>query len=663
MASGITYSKMAAVNLLLGSGTDSLTVASTITGSTSIYGNGPATVNVQSASGPTTIWGGAALTVNVGSIAPQPGSVVDFISGPLVVNGGWGSGTLNVDDSGSTTTKVGTLTSTTLTGLGMAGGITYNYVSAVNILLGAGTESFTIASTHTGTTTVLCGPGTDMVTVQTTRGATTVSGGAGADTIDVVSTGAPTTINGGSGNALINIYSVGDVTTINGEHAATTIDIQSINGATTVNGDGLDVINVGSLAPAYDGVVNEISAPLLINGERGMDILNVDDTGDDVNQTELLASTSLTGLGMAYGITYGGLAALDINLDTGNNAFTIASTGTGNTLITGGVGIRDFTEATTDTFDIEAVSGNTLIKGGVANDTFVVGDASAAAARTTNTIDAPLMLQGGTGSNSVSVTADVNFTLSNTSLQLSNGETIGLASIGQATLTTGTTDDTFNVSQWTGSATLVGGGGLDEIVSSVNAGAVLTNTSLTRSNGANFTLSGIGQAVISGGADNNTLDATGFSGAAWLYGSSGNATLLAGPGNDYLDGGTGKDCLVGGAGPDILVGINGLGDTLIAGTGDTTIYGSPAADVIQGGPGNDLIYGGGGNDLILWRQRQRHHRGRQRRRDDLRRHWQRHDLRRRRRHTLCRRSKRRQRRQCGHHLRLWPGHHLWRPGQ
>ncbi len=94
------------------------------------------------------------------------------------------------------------------------------------------------------------------------------------------------------------------------------------------------------------------------------------------------------------------------------------------------------------------------------------------------------------------------------------------------------------------------------------------------------------------------MDATGFSGAAWLYGGAGNATLLAGPGNDYLDGGTGKDCLVGGAGPDILVGINGLGDTLIAGTGDTTIYGSPYADVIQGGPGNELIYGGGGNDLI-----------------------------------------------------------------
>ena len=550
MAGGITYSKMATVNLNLGSGTDSLTVASTILGSTAIFGNGPATVNVQATSGPLTIWGGAALTVNVGSIAPQPGSVVDFISGPLVVNGGWGSSTLNVDDSGSSTNKVGAMTSTTVTGLGMAGGITYNFVSAVNIMLGTGSESFTVASTHTGTTTVLCGPATDTVTVDTTRGPTTISGGNGADTINILSTGAPLTINGGFGNALINVYSDGGVTTINGQHASTTINIQTINGATTVNGDGLDVINVGSMAPLSGGVVNEISAALLVNGANGMDILNVDDTGDNINQTELLTSTSLTGLGMAYGITYGGLAALDINLDAGNNTFTIASTATGSTLITGGTGTP---AAFTDTFDVDAVSGNTLITGGTANDAFVVGSTSAATARTMKTIDAPLTLEGGSGSNSLSVTADVNFTLSNTSLQLSNGETIGLASINQATLTTGTTDDTFNVSQWTGSATLVvgGGGGLDQMVSSVDADAVLTDTSLTRSNGANFTLSGIQQAIISGGASNNKLDATGFSGTAWLYGGTGNDTRLAGPGNDYLDGGTGNDSLVGGAGPDI----------------------------------------------------------------------------------------------------------------
>ena len=104
--------------------------------------------------------------------------------------------------------------------------------------------------------------------------------------------------------------------------------------------------------------------------------------------------------------------------------------------------------------------------------------------------------------------------------------------------------------------------------------------------------------MISGGASNNTLDATGFSGTAWLYGGAGNDTLLAGSGNDYLDGGTGSDILVGGSGTDILNGSEGSGDTITAGTGDTTIYGSAFTDNIQGGPGDDLIYGDGGNDAI-----------------------------------------------------------------
>jgi Ca2+-binding RTX toxin-like protein len=164
------------------------------------------------------------------------------------------------------------------------------------------------------------------------------------------------------------------------------------------------------------------------------------------------------------------------------------------------------------------------------------------------------MLVGGAGTNSIAVTADVNFTLTNSSLQLSNGETIGISGITQAMLTGGPSDNTFDVSGWTGSATINGGGGLDKIMSSVDADAMLTDTSLTRSNGANFVLNGVGSAVISGGAGNNKLDATGFSGAAWLYGGSGNDTLLAGSGDDYLDGGTGNDSLVGGAGANILNG-------------------------------------------------------------------------------------------------------------
>jgi hypothetical protein len=80
---------------------------------------------------------------NVGSLAPAAGGVVDLIAGPLVVNGGSGYDVLNVDDTGNSEAKTGTLTSTTLTGLNMAGGITYAALTNVNINLGPANYQFT----------------------------------------------------------------------------------------------------------------------------------------------------------------------------------------------------------------------------------------------------------------------------------------------------------------------------------------------------------------------------------------------------------------------------------------------------------------------------------------------------------------------------------------
>ena len=358
MTGGISYSHMSAVNITLGAGTESLTVASTIAGQTTVFaGAGPDTINVQSTSGPTTLWGGRGnLTANVGSLQPAQGGIVDNIRAPLTVNGASGVNALNVDDSGSASNKTGTLTSTTITGLNMAGGITYSGMAAVNIALGQGSVHFIIASTQTGTTSVQSGGGSDIVDVQSTRGATTVSGGAGTDTINVFSTGAPATINAGSGNAVINIFSVGGTTAINNNNAVATINIQSIGGATSVYGDGRDVVNVGSKAPQTGGVVSAISAPLLIAGGRGRDVLNVDGSGSNLPETDTLTATTLSGLGMPNGITYGNLAALAISLGSGGDNFTVLGTQTGSTLINAGAG--------NNAFNVQAVSGNTLVNGG-----------------------------------------------------------------------------------------------------------------------------------------------------------------------------------------------------------------------------------------------------------------------------------------------------------
>ena len=75
---------------------------------------------------------------------------------------------------------------------------------------------------------------------------------------------------------------------------------------------------------------------------------------------------------------------------------------------------------------------------------------------------------------------------------------------------------------------------------------------------------------MTGGASDNLMDASGFSGEVSLFGRSGDDTLIASSGNDYLDGGDGNDVIVGGPGAD----------TLIGGTGDNELIESRDASFV-----------------------------------------------------------------------------------
>jgi Ca2+-binding RTX toxin-like protein len=78
---------------------------------------------------------------------------------------------------------------------------------------------------------------------------------------------------------------------------------------------------------------------------------------------------------------------------------------------------------------------------------------------------------------------------------------------------------------------------------------------------------------LTGGAQDDFLDASNFSGNAILRGSGGSDLLWGGAGNDILVGGDGHDWLDGGAGNDL----------------------------VQGGSGNDVLIGGEGSDrLTSW---------------------------------------------------------------
>jgi hypothetical protein len=133
--------------------------------------------------------------------------------------------------------------------------------------------------------------------------------------------------------------------------------------------------------------------------------------------------------------------------------------------------------------------------------------------------------------------------------------------------------------------------GNDRLVESANVNFKLTNTKLTGL--GTDTLANIEEASLTGGASNNKLDASAFTGDVTLSGGAGNDTLLGGAGDDALLGGDGKDSLVGGAGNDTLIG--GLGnDTLKGGAGDDLLIGGDGADLVDGEGGTDTGLGGNG---------------------------------------------------------------------
>jgi hypothetical protein len=231
---------------------------------------------------PTTLNTGSAATVNVGGAALGSGGTLANIVGTLQVNGS--AATLNVDDSGGAAGLTGYLGGASLAGLSPAP-IDFQGVSSVNVALGAG-QTLNVTGTLPGAPVVIdAAAGGDTINVSGNSSAVTIKTGAGDDTINIEATGASLAIDTGSG--------------------------------------GQDTINVGSNAPASNGTLNAILGGVTIAG-TGADTLNVDDTGSTAGQNGTLTPTNLTGLGMgAAGITYSGLANLNLNLGSGGNTLTI----------------------------------------------------------------------------------------------------------------------------------------------------------------------------------------------------------------------------------------------------------------------------------------------------------------------------------------------------
>ncbi|MDB5289466.1 MAG: hypothetical protein JWL69_707, partial [Phycisphaerales bacterium] len=483
-ASGVTYHGIATLKINLGSGGNTFTIAAT-NGQTNTNlnsGAGSDTVYVQNTAGPTNInTGGGTNTVNVGSSdgpgIPEPvaNSTVNGILGALSITGG-GADTLNVDDAASATAKIGQLTATAITGLGTAG-IGYSGFVAVNIHLGNGGNVFTVVNTIPGSTAITSGAGADTITVQSDSGPTSVNTGGGNDAVNILATSAPITINTG--------------------------------------GAGADVITVGSHAPAAGGTLGSIQGALTVVGD-GSDTLTADDTGNVAGRTVSLSASLLQVSGVAA-IGYSGLAHLNINLGSGNNAVTVTGT---------------------------SATAGTAFTSGAGNDTFTVIPVAAVPAPGTLTLAGPLSIDAGLGTNTLTVDDSSDpiarsITVTGTTISGWAGP-ITYANFLNLNVLLGTGGSTVNVNNSTGplplNTTINGGTG--------NNSATVNYTG--DFNGNLFLLNFANGSVNVSGNFNGNLNATGALGSVTVGGNFvGNLIVSGSPGslgavviNGSIDSGT-----------------------------------------------------------------------------------------------------------------------------
>ncbi len=140
-----------------------------------------------------------------------------------------------------------------------------------------------------------------------------------------------------------------------------------------------------------------------------------------------------------------------------------------------------------------------------------------------------LAIDGAGGTNTIVAANDLNYSLSSTTLSRAGLQGIAITNIGLASLTAGANDNTFNITGFTGSGTLNGGGGNDVLISANGSysNITLTNTALAEDT-QNFSISGFSTANLSVATSNTTFNLNGWTKAANINGGTGNSTL-AGP--------------------------------------------------------------------------------------------------------------------------------------
>src|SRR5262249_50304048 len=138
-------------------------------------------------------------------------------------------------------------------------------------------------------------------------------------------------------------------------------------------------------------------------------------------------------------------------------------------------------------------------------------------------------LRGGGGENTLTGVAtttaeeefDTNFTLTNGRIEMESVGKDTLIGITNVKLTGGDGANVFDVTGWTGTATVDGRGGQNTAASTADADFTLNDTTLTHSIGGTVTLVSVDRALLTGGGGDTRFFLTGWNGSGVLDGGLG----------------------------------------------------------------------------------------------------------------------------------------------
>jgi len=481
-----------------------------------------------------------------------------------------------------------------------SGAATITYGTTESLQLDAGSGDDTIAASTTAdavNTTLNGGSGADSIMLTTTGAGANVKvdGEGGDDTISYAATGtgSATALLGGEGNDTVTGTGSGDNVQIVGGVGDDSLTGGSGDDAIS-GGDDSDTITGGQGADSLDGsdgddvfVWNDGDGNDRVDGEAGTDrqIVNAADNaaeGDSITVSDNGARIDITrAAGTMLGtftLDVGTTEIIEVNSLAGDDTIDASGLTNGRMHVNAGDGVDTITGGSqNDTLSgngggdsIDGGDGDDTIRGGAGSDTLngqagndlVEGQGSSGDRLTGETGDDTL--DGGMGTDTVVETADQDFDLGDSSLvgMITGNDT--LVDVEQALLTGGASANVIDASDFNGSATLVGLAGADTIT----GGSIVD--------------------LIYGGDGNDIISANG--GGDIIHGQGGNDSVLGGDGNDTIRGSAGRDTLRGDAGDDMIFGQGSSGDILQGGTGN---------DTLDGGAGNDRVFEEADTDFVL----------------------------------------------------------------